>query len=35
LAIRIGSPRAATKLFTVGCSQSFAALAWPTMNNFG
>jgi len=26
---------AATKLFTAGCGQSFAALALPTMNNFG
>jgi hypothetical protein len=27
--------RAATKLFTVGCGQDSAALALPTVNNFG
>jgi hypothetical protein len=26
---------AAAKLFTVACGQEFAALAWPTVNNFG
>ena len=36
MAIRIGRrPRAATKLFTVGRGQGSAALALPTMNNFG
>jgi len=29
------APLAATKLFTVGRGQGSAALAWPTMNNFG
>jgi len=31
----VATPVAATKLFTAGCGQGFAALAWPAMNNFG
>jgi len=31
----VAAPVAATKLFTVGRGQGFAALALPTMNNFG
>lgn len=26
---------AATKLFTAGCGEQIAALAWPPLNNFG
>jgi hypothetical protein len=31
----LGAVFAPAKLFTVGCGQEFAALASPTMNNFG